>query len=416
MRRWSRAGTSLWLMAAVLACAGGAAASPGQYNDAGIAAYNAGRWKEAIAHFERAYNLVPDNGTVRRNLCNAHQAIANEFAGNADFPAAVRHLELAVGIDPENPSPLLQLGVYYLRLEMVPEAILRLEEAIELAPGMLDAHEFLGQAYYLDNDIPSARAQWEYVLEVEPDREGLRERYEKAAREENVEQGFHRSSSRHFRISYPREVPTHMRGELLQMLERAYLDVGRRLGGVYPPGPIQVIVYQEDQFSEATQLDSHVGAVYDGKIRIPVTERGELIDPDELRRRLTHEYVHVAVRFLGGPGVPWWLNEGLAETLSRDGITPEQQELLRRAHGDGVQFSLRRMEASQLKTLNPDVLRLAYTKSQAAVHLLWHRFGQRKMVAMLTDIAAGAAPEEALRTHYRRTYETLEQEVAASYL
>jgi tetratricopeptide (TPR) repeat protein len=395
--------------------AGAAAVNAAEYNNAGIEAYGRNEWREAISNFEKAYELEPQHETVRHNLCNAHQAAANALAKNADFPAAVKHLELAIGIDPTNPAPLVQLGAYYLRLDMVPEAILRLEEAIELKPGDLDAHEFLGQAYYLDNDLPSARAQWEYVLEMAPDRPGLQERYQKAFREEAVEGDFKRGTSRHFTISYPDDLPTHLRGQVLNLLERAYLEVGRKTGGVYPPGPMQVIAYKEEQFSEATQLESHVGAVYDGKIRVPLTERGEFLNEEELRRRLTHEYVHVVVRYAGGPNVPWWMNEGLAEVLSRN-LSSEATTMLRRAHQEQLAFSLSDLEGSQLNVLKPDVLRLAYAQSQATVELMWNRFGQRRFMQMLSDISAGVAPEEALRRNYRRTYSTLEQEVAAGYL
>jgi len=385
-----------------------------ELNNLGIEAYNAGRPQEAIGYFERAYEGARDNATVRRNLCNAYQAYANELAQAGNYMQAVKPLELAIGVDPENYSPLVQLGSYYLRLNMVPDAIFRLEEAIELKPGELNAHELLGEAYYRDNDIPSARAQWEYVLQMDPGRKDLRERYDKASREESVESDFSRSGSRHFKISYPKGVSSQMRARILNTLESAYWEIGRKTGG-YPPAPIQVIVYGADQFSEATQLDANVGAVYDGKIRTPINDNtGQILDSDELKRRLKHEYVHVVVRHLVGDKAPWWPNEGLAETFSRD-IDPGESALLQRMYRQGVAFGLGDLEAHQLKILDPETLRLAYAQAHATVQALWTRYGQRGLKQMMSDLAAGMKPEDALIHSYRRTYRALETEVANAY-
>lgn len=405
-----------WTLAVLLAfvSVGAGAESAVEYNNLGIEAYNGGRYDEAITWFERAVSAGPENGTARRNLCNARQGAADGLAKNGDFDAASRHLERAIASDPENPSPLVQLGAYYLRLDMVSEAILRLEEAIQLKPGYLDAHELLGEAYYRENDIPWARQQWDYVLKLDPNRPGLKDRYQKAFREESVEADFKKSDSSHFKLSGPKDLAYSVRNKVLRMLEEAYREIGRRFGGVYPPGPIQVILYGSEQFTEATQLQDHVGAVYDGKIRAPITDKGGQWLPDEeLKRRLTHEFVHVVVRFLGGANVPWWLNEGLAEAFSGE-VTADELALLRAARDQGGLYSLKQLEPSQLQALSPDALRLAYVQSHATVDFLWNKFGQRRLRELLSDITSGVAPEESLRSNYRRTYETLYGEVMES--
>ncbi len=383
-----------------------------ELNADGVAQYNAKHWNEAIRAFERAYEAVPDNGVVRRNLCNAHQAAANDLAHDADFAGAAKHLEIAIGIDPENHSPLVQLGSYYLRLDLVPEAIARLEEAIDLSPQSADAHELLGDAYYADNDIPSAMTQWKWVLEVQPSRPGLQQKIEKASREDSVEAGFKPSTSRHFQFSFSPEIPARALRRALNFLERAYGEVGRSLGMVYPPTPIQVIVYSAKEFSDATQAGQHIGALYDGKIRIPLYDtQGALLDDAELKQRLYHEYTHVVVRFVAGNRVPWWLNEGLAEEMSR-AFGPLQQDLLGKAKSQDALFTLASIEDGQMDRLSPDALRLAYAQSHATVHYLWTKFGAHRMSDFLSTLAQGTAPEEALRQHYNRTYATLEKEVA----
>jgi len=405
-----------WLLVCCLLFSGlhAAALAAADYNNLGITSYDAGRFKDAIAYFQQAIARAPESEVVRRNLCNAHQAAANELAQKQDFAEAAKHLEKAIKVDPKNAAPLIQLGSYYMRLKMIPEAILRLESAIELQPGHVDAHELLGQAYYEDNDLPSARAQWDFVLEAAPDREYLRQQYEKAFREESVEYSFHRSESRHFRISYPQGVSRTQQSLVLTILERAYTDINRKFA-VYPPGQVQVIVYSAEQFTEATQLDSHVGALFDGKIRIPLTDAdGVELPVDELTRRLKHEYVHVVLRHIATDRVPWWLNEGLAETFSSE-LSEGDLALLRRAYAEGLEFSLADLEGSQLTALSPEALRLAYVQSHATTELLWNRYGQKPMAQLLSDLAMGVAPQDAIQRIYGRGYSSLEAEVAAAY-
>ena len=384
-------------------------------NELGIKAYNAKDFAEALAYFEAAYEDTPDNDVIKHNLCNAHQEVASQLEKKNKTKEAIRHLELAIGIEPENPAPLVQVGSYYLKENQVNDAIFRLEEAIEVKPGLPDAHFLLGEAYYRDNDLPSARVQWDYVLEVKPDWPGLREKYDKAFREEAVEQDFNSSSSRHFSLSYPKGIPQATRFLVLSILERAYSDIGRKLGGVYPPDTVKVILYSADQFSEATQLDSHVGALFDGKIRTPVTNsEGQWLKEKELTRRLLHEYVHVALRHAVGPQVPWWFNEGLAETLSRD-IDARRSRLLQQAYAQALTYPLAQLEGSQLHKLDSDSLALAYAQAHATVNMLWTKYGQRRAIPMLEDLRSAMSPEEALEKNYRKTYAVLEREVANAY-
>jgi len=403
------------MLAVVSVVASGAATAQqeaSEYNAAGVAYYNQGRWDNAIQSFERAYNLARDNEVVRHNLCNAYQARANALAKVADYAAAAKDLENAISVDPENPLPLLQLGSYYLRLDMVSDAVYRLEEAVELAPENLDGHELLGDAYYRENDLASALAHWEWVLETAPDRPNLAPKIEKATRERTVEQDFRQSDSRHFALSFPSGTPRRSLNTILAILERAYFEIGRRFDRTFPPGPIQVIVYNNQGFADATRQGEHVGALYDGKIRIPLFDTaGAALDENELKRRLFHEYTHVVVRFLASSNVPWWLNEGLAETFSRD-YGPEQTMVLVPAQEQGALFPLKDLEGSQLERLDVNALRLAYCQSHATVQYLYSRFGQTRLRSMMSSLAEGATIEDALRTHYRLTYDGIEDAVA----
>lgn len=417
MERFGASATALPMVLVLLfAFAAGAqktGVSSSDYNAEGVELYNNEEWAEAVSAFEAAYELDPAHDTIRRNLSNAYMAYANALAGAKDFAGAIDLLESAIGVSPTNPRPLVQLGAYYLRSSLVPEAIFRLEEAVEIAPNDVDAHDLLAQAYYEDNDIPSALEHWDWVQLQDPNRKGLADRIEKARRELSVEQDFRRTDSQHFVINYEPGAESFKVRNLSLILERAYRDIGQELGGVYPPAPIQVNLYTAKSFSEATLMEGHVGGLYDGKIRLPVTGvGGNEYGEEELRRRLYHEYVHVAVRHLLDDNTPWWLNEGLAETLSGD-LSTQHVEMLKQAREDNILYYLWDLEGSQLTRLNPDSLNLAYRQSHFTVNYLRSKFGKYKLNLFLQSLAEGMSPEDALKKHYYRNYETLHREIRA---
>lgn len=405
--------SALALVSLSVACLSAQAQTSMEFNNMGVEFYQQRSFAKAVSNFRQAHRLEPENATIRINLANAYQAHAGDLAEKEKFTDAIASLEKALPLNAEDARPLLQLGAYFLHENMVQDAIFRLEEAIELAPEDVDAHFLLGEAYYKDNDASAALEHWEWVQGVEPDRPGLSDRMITARREDQVEKDFGDRASRHFHVTYAPEADTQLVRQVLTILEAAYRDIGRTLGHTYPPGPIQVSLYTLEEFSEAAQVDQHVGAIYDGnKIRCPVFDaEGEVVPRDELRRRLYHEYVHVIVQRLGKNRVPWWLNEGLAETFSRE-LGQDQIQLLQTAREKDYYFSLGQISDSQLDRLDTAQLTIAYRQSHATVAYLKKRFGVRRFSQLLKALGEGEDPEKALRSTFRYGYKTLELAVA----
>ena len=148
-------------LALALVCGGLAIAqTASDYNAEGVKLYGRKQWDQALEYFLAAYELAPDNPTVRRNLCHSYQAIANDLVKSNDYRTAVQLLQNAISVDPQNAGPLVQLGSYYLRQDLSQEAAFRLEEAVELAPDNADAYDLLCDAYYKMNELAAALAQW----------------------------------------------------------------------------------------------------------------------------------------------------------------------------------------------------------------------------------------------------------------
>ena len=399
--------------ALIMAAASAFGQSASQLNALGVERYEAEEWNEALQHFQAALVLEPNNDTIKKNYTNALQALAGSLAEAGHYPDAIDQVEQAVQGDPTNPMPLIQLGAYYLHEGRVREAIFRLEEAIELSPEDVDAHYLLGEAYYRDNDVVAALDQWAWVEAVAPDKPGLAERIDAARREEAVEADYAGRESRHFNVTFSREAEGQVVRDVVAILEQAYRDIGRMLGNTYPPTPIQVSLYTAEGFQQTTLMEGHVGALYDGnKIRCPVIgPDGNPLPREELRRRLHHEYVHVVVRHIAKDGVPWWLNEGLAEALTIE-LTPRERTFLRSAKQNDALFDLHELTDGQLDKLDAEGLYLAYKQSQATVLYLKQRFGTRRLAQVLSAIGHGEDVEVALKRTLRYSYSTLQLAVA----
>jgi hypothetical protein len=171
-----------------------------------------------------------------------------------------------------------------------------------------------------------------------------------------------------------------------------------------------VSLYTSEGFSDTTQLGEHIAALYDGtKIRCPVVDRaGNPVPKDVLRERLNHEYVHVLVRHMTKDNVPWWFNEGLAETLSSS-VTDGEIETVRTALQDKTIFTLDNLTPTNLlNTLTADELALAYAQSHITVDFLYRKYGPRRVKDMLTALGNGTTGEDALREIYRVSYTILQ--------
>ena len=410
----------LWVMGMMGACvmpsfamdpsSGNPSHSAYDLNERGFECYNQGKWGESIDWFEKAYDLTPENATVRRNLCNAHQSMANMLARRSEYDQAIKHLELAIGVDPRNESPLIQLGSYYLYLGRVQEAIAHLEDAIDIAPPNVDAHDLLGDAYNKDNDLKSACEQWQWVYNMQPARPGLKKKLSDAMRQESVEAKNRSLESRHFKLSCP-DIPRADVVRVISALDRAYNTIGRKFGNVYPSGQVAVVVYKAGQFSKATQSENYVGALYDGKIRLPLyDDNGNVLSEDELQMRLFHEYTHVLVHQLCGNTVSWWINEGLAESLSHE-VSQEEIVLLAHAKTADELLSFAKLGENQMDKLSPNVLRLAYAQSHFAVDYLIKRYTLSRMNRVLREIAKGVKSGDAFLTVFGRTEDSLLKEI-----
>lgn len=184
-----------------------------------------------------------------------------------------------------------------------------LKESVELDATNPYAFELLGEIANLSHKLDEAESYYRKAFSLNPDPK-LREKYEKLIREKNIDKIQQEYSDEHFIIRYRRS--EHLEGSKIRdYLRGAYRNISQDFG-YYPKYKIPVLLYDREEYESLMGSVPHwSGALYDGKIRLPIyqgamTEQG-------LKKLIHHELTHAFVLDLSQMKCPIWLNEGLAQ-------------------------------------------------------------------------------------------------------
>jgi len=187
------------------------------------------------------------------------------------------------------------------------------------------------------------------------------------------------------------------------VLEEAYRKVGADLL-FWPSDSIGAVLYPEKDFFDITRSPSWVGAIYDGRIKMPA---GGLVErTGELERVIFHEYTHALVYRLSRGRAPTWLNEGLAqyeEGARRPGFSAGVKALV--AEGGMPLESLNR----SFMNLPPEKAAKAYTLSLSVTAFIIDEFGFPSLKRILTGLGRGLDIDAALRAAVFLSFKDLEQ-------
>lgn len=118
-------------------------------------------------------------------------------------------------------------------------------------------------------------------------------------------------NSGHFRLELEGRFSRKDVMEVLSVLEIAYDSLGG-LFHFYPEDKFHVVLYQSSEYQGIGPRPDWVGAVFDGKIRVPV---GMMQVWNVYRPMLFHELTHAFVRAMTRAKIPLWLNEGIAQVI-----------------------------------------------------------------------------------------------------
>ncbi len=342
--------------------------------------------------------------TTEQNTYVRYVRTGMERMKSGDYQAARDSFQEALRYNDGGIEAHLGLGIVYYHEREDGNAERELNRVIELNPKEASAYGMLGELSYRRDDLESAQSYWEKAVALSPEDASLRARLERIRKEQKTERDFNRDMTSHFLVKYEGREKMEAGRIILNILEDAYSEIGGALS-FYPEREIQVILYSGRQFQEVTDAPGWSGALFDGKIRIPIG--GIDRETTGLRRMLYHEYTHAVVRAIT-PRCPTWLNEGLAQYFEGREIDPGQRAMLRQMAQAGKLPSLASLEGSFMG-LEPDQAAYAYLVSLSSVRYLVDSFGMYRAKAVLEVLSTGADTGKAIDEGTTLSYQEFER-------
>jgi tetratricopeptide (TPR) repeat protein len=366
-------------------------------NSEAIALSEHGEFSEAVDRLHSAMKGEPAEPTLQRNLRAVlhNWAVAELNAGRPERAADLANQALDLGSD----SRLyLVLGVARSRLTEWDDARASLEKAAEL--GGIDAQTAiaLGRVYQQLGLRERAVEMFQRARDLGVRDDDFTTVLTRLERELDAEWDYAELPSPHFTISFAEGKNYEAARNVEDSLERAYFTVGRKLE-YYGSDRTPVVLYDEEEFHDITQAPTWMGALYDGRIKLPV--RGLDHGSELLDRTVRHEYAHVVVSQLTKGRCPVWLNEGVA-IWAEEQTDGERVEWAQRTISDQELFHLGQLNDA-FTDLPPSRVPIAYAQSYLAVRALLDAEGGYRVRALLSAIGNGQDPAAAFESVMSRS-------------
>ena len=354
---------------------------------------------------EMTLNPSPENA---RLLKQGYQQAALFEARQGDPEGAIQKYQQALKVLPNDLSLTLALGYLQVTQSHYLEALDLLLPAADRYPKAAGVPTLLGSAYYGMENLDEAIAQWDKALAIE-DNPHIREAVAKAEREREISGSYRELRSSHFLLRYAGEQGEQgekLSGEVINSLEGSFQDLVLDLD--YSPREVIVaLLYPNQAFKDITRSPTWVGALNDGKIRVPLSGFTQV--NAELARVLKHELTHSFVRQITMGHCPTWFNEGLAQ-LEEGATTATMGSQLARAVVAGRLPSFPALEGPFLN-LPQDQVALAYAKSLAALEYLRTTFDMVEIRNLLKAMPSQPDFGVLLQDELHLSYPAFEQEV-----
>jgi tetratricopeptide (TPR) repeat protein len=336
----------------------------------------------------------------------AHHAAAQFELSRGDMEHALADERTALTYAPEEPALLMNVAYLHLRRSEYKQSLDYLERARRVAPENADVAKLAGWAYYGMNKMDQAVAEWKRALALRPDSE-VQAALDKAQRDRREEEGYRENESAHFTLRYSGAAEPALAREVLHTLEAHFSAIESELNFT-PPDSIGVVLYTQEAFADITRAPGWVGALNDGRIRVPV--QGLTGVTPELSRVLKHELTHSFVGQKTRGHAPTWIQEGLAQWMEgkRSG---DNADVLAQVYKDGHSASLGNLEGSWMG-LPGDAAGYAYAWALANMEYIVETDGMGDVERILDRIGSGSSTEAALREVLHSDYGDLMQSTA----
>ena len=321
----------------------------------------------------------------------AHHAAAQFELSHGDLEHALSDERTAITFLPEQPVLLMNVAYLYLKKSEFKQAVDYLERAKRFSKENADLLKLEGWAYYGMNRPDQAVAEWKKALALKPDAD-TQAALDKALKDKEEEENYKENESAHFQLKYNGTEEPALAREVLHTLEEHYSTIESELNYT-PPEPIGVVLYTQQSFADITRAPSWVGALNDGRIRVPV--QGLSSVNSELSRVLKHELTHSFIQQKTRGRAPTWIQEGIAQWMEGK-RSDENAPVLVRVYDAGQAASLGQLEGSWMG-LPGDVARYAYAWALANIEYIVDTDGMGDVERILDRIAEGSSTEDTVK-------------------
>jgi tetratricopeptide (TPR) repeat protein len=346
------------------------------------------------------------NAAAKIKAALAHHAASQFEVARGDMEHALADEKTALTFAPDQPNLLMNVAYLYLKNSEFKQSLDYLEKAKRVAPENADVYKLEGWSYYGMNKQAQAIEAWKKSLSLRADSD-TQAALDKAMKDKAEEESYKENESAHFQLKYNGAAEPGLARDVLRTLEMHFDAISSELGYT-PPEQIGVVLYTHEGFADITSAPGWVGALNDGRIRVPV--QGLTGVNSELSRVLKHELTHSFIQQKTRGHAPTWIQEGVAQWMEGK-RSDENAAVLVRVYDAGQAASLGSLEGSWMG-LPADVVHYAYAWSLANVEYIVETQGIGDVDKILGRIAEGASTEQAIRDVMRNEYVDLMQGTA----
>jgi len=131
-------------------------------NNLGVALFQKGQLDDAVAQFQKATEINPDYPEAHNNLGSA-------LVQKGQLDEAISQFQKAVELNPDYPEAHSNLGNALIQKGQMDDAVANYQKALEINPDYPEAHNNLGNALLQKGQPDEAIAQFEKALQINPD-------------------------------------------------------------------------------------------------------------------------------------------------------------------------------------------------------------------------------------------------------
>jgi len=369
--------------------------------------YQDKKWKKAARFGDQLFRQNPQNKSTRNLLARFYLDYSDYLRKKGNLQEEIQALKKSLYYHPKQSEGMKKL-TSALVLSATREFSKRDYDAAKMlsleAAGFddknPDPYVLLGKIAYNNDDYNGARLNWKKALRREPDDAAVQSLLRSLEKDRTVEKTLRVYESGNFILKFEGKRKQVVVDRTINVLNRAYQDVGSELS-VYPDEKIYVLVYPESDLKKLDYLPDWSAGRYDGKIRI---SEDMCIKSDYFEAVIYHEYTHSLVHILGGRRVPLWLNEGMAEYMSRKSkpakhIRSRERLMQSAAETDRLipVHVLAEINGYGLTRLPVPMIQLVYAQSEAFVTFLVKRYSIYDIKQVIKETGEGVPAETAIK-------------------